>query len=101
MVLLWQLVGTEFKKNFNFETESLLPYLKSVTHNLEVNWELALTGPIARKDENSLYKNYLSLCETPLKNIFEAHVSVAWPEFAEKYFPHFKILSTTKPNERD
>lgn len=86
MVLLWQAVGREFSQHFQIDESILFPYLKSITANLLTHWNQALTGPIARRDEITLNKNYVSLKETPLKPIFEAHVTSAWPEFAQKHF---------------
>ncbi len=86
MVLLWQLVGEQFQKQFSANPDLLIPYLDSITNNLKTNWAQALTGPIARKDESTLLKNYQALSSTPLKEIFEAHVRLAWPEFADQHF---------------
>lgn len=86
-VLLWQLVGQVFKDQLNVPHERLIPYLESIAQNLKTHWAKALTGPIARRDEITLSKNSEALRETPLNDIFEAHVRTAWPEFAEKHFP--------------
>lgn len=87
MVLLWQAVGREFQKHFYANPQPLLaPYLDSITRNLKTNWDQALTGPIARKDETTLNKNYVALKNTELREIFEAHVQRAWPTFAETHF---------------
>lgn len=86
MVLLWQMVGEQFQTQFSAKPELLVPYLESITHNLKSHWSQALTGPIARRDESTLLKNYLALETTPLKEIFEAHIRVAWPEFADQHF---------------
>jgi predicted short-subunit dehydrogenase-like oxidoreductase (DUF2520 family) len=86
MVLLWQTVGIEFQKQLNVTNDKLTPYLKSITNNLIGHWTDALTGPIARRDEIVLAKNYQALKVTALKDIFEAHVVLAWPEFAQKHF---------------
>ena len=85
-VLLWQIVGQTFRDQWGLKEEWLKPYLDSVTFNLKSHWKEALTGPIARRDEQTLLKNYTSLQNTSLRSIFEAHVMLAWPEFAEKYF---------------
>jgi len=85
-VLLWHLVALEFKKKFSIEEDYLKPYLESVFLNLKTNWDQALTGPIARRDELTLSKNYSALQDTVLKEIFMAHTKLAWPEFALKYF---------------
>jgi hypothetical protein len=86
MVLLWQLVEREFTQHFGVNHDLLIPYLESITGNLKNHWHQALTGPIARRDENTLNKNYVALTNTPLKAIFEAHIREAWPEFADRHF---------------
>lgn len=85
-VLLWQSIGETFQSHLGISSNQLRPYLQSVTSNLLSHWENALTGPIARRDSKTLLKNYLALKETPLIGIFEAHVRVAWPEFATEHF---------------
>lgn len=85
-VHLWQLVASQFQHNFSLDQKVLIPFLKSLNLNLELNWKEALTGPIARRDEKTLATNYYALQLTPLIEIFEAHVKVAWPEFAIKHF---------------
>lgn len=85
-VLLWQAALEEFKKNFAIHDQILMPYLESITLNLKTNWNKALTGPIARRDEITLEKNFEALKNTNLNEIFTAHIKLAWPEFASKYF---------------
>jgi hypothetical protein len=85
-VLLWQLVAQQFQEHLHVPHEMLLPYLDSVTINLQKNWIHALTGPIARRDEETLLKNYRALSGTPLQRLFESHVELAWPEFANLHF---------------
>lgn len=85
-VLLWQMVAGELKKSLNLNNDYLKPFLESVTMNLNTHWETALTGPIARRDEATLIKNYQALSETPLNEILKAHIKIAWPEFAHKHF---------------
>ncbi len=85
-VLLWQMVARELNKNLNLNNNYLKPFLESVTMNLNTHWDSALTGPIARRDEATLIKNYQALSETSLNEIFKAHIQIAWPEFAHKHF---------------
>lgn len=101
MVLLWQLAGREFQNTFQLSSTHLLPYLQSITTNLSLNWNGALTGPIARRDEETLNKNYVTLKSTPLRPIFEAHVQQAWPEFAKKYFETDSASSLAPFQERN
>lgn len=93
-VLLWQLVAVELEKNFHLHHDNLKPFLESVTMNLSTHWDMALTGPIARRDEVTLIKNYQALSETSLNEILKAHIKVAWPEFAHK---HFNSNSNSSP----
>lgn len=85
-VLLWQMVSAEFDKNYHLNSSYLKPYLQSICRNLQSHWSSALTGPIARRDEITLSKNWEALQNTSLQEVFEAHVKIAWPEFSQKYF---------------
>lgn len=85
-VLLWQMVGAQFESQLGVPHDWLRPYLRSVSTNLENHWTSALTGPVARKDTATLLKNYTALQNTPLREIFEAHIKQAWPQFAEENF---------------
>lgn len=86
-VLLWQMVGQMFSDHFHLSHEILKPYLESICQNLTTHWTHALTGPIARKDELTLLKNYEALKNSPLCPILEAHIQSAWPDF---YLKHIK-----------
>lgn len=85
-VLLWQMVADQLKKNWDLNNDYLKPFLESVTSNLQTHWETALTGPMARRDEATLIKNYQALQNTPLNEILKAHIKIAWPEFADQHF---------------
>lgn len=97
-VLLWQMVADQLNKNWNLNNDYLKPYLKSVTSNLQTHWETALTGPIARRDEATLVKNYQALQNTPLNEIFKAHIKAAWPEFADQHFDHQHFTNKNTPS---
>lgn len=85
-VLLWQIIGKTFLENLGVTSTQLIPYLESVTSNLKTQWDNALTGPIARRDSKTLLKNYSAIKDTSLKELFEAHVRIAWPEFSSEHF---------------
>lgn len=93
-VHLWQLVLKLFKHEFQQSVNFLSPYLESIFFNMKKDWDKELegtmTGPVARKDESTLIKNYEALKNTPLVSIFEAHVQIAWPEFVQRFFKNGK-----------
>ncbi len=105
-ILLWQMVLELFKNELHQSTQILGPYLESIYNNMRSDWSAdlknSLTGPLARRDENTLLKNYQSLNKTYLKSIFEAHVQTSWPEFASKHFlnhDNFNEKKGNSPNE--
>lgn len=70
--LLWQKFYREMSERFGVEQKDVEPYLQRTLANIQANPETALTGPIARKDLETLDKNLTALSGDPFHPIFEA-----------------------------
>lgn len=75
-VLLWQKFFAELENRWQVPREIALPYLQSVTQNLQQNSRGALTGPLARGDHLTIQKNLMALAEDPFEKIYAAFVAV-------------------------
>lgn len=81
------LLMSEMLKGFeslNIPKEAGTVYLEKVFSNTIANPESALTGPLIRKDANTVEKNLQALEGNPLKPIYEAFVKSYWPEYPGK-----------------
>ena len=72
--LLWQKFFTEMKEQFEVLPKTLMPYLEQTMTNLKTDYKNALTGPIARKDKETLIHNLHALEKDSHFTIFEAFV---------------------------
>ncbi len=79
--LLWQKFFGDLKSRFNLPTEALLPYLEQTMKNLQNNPEGALTGPLQRKDLNTIISNYDALTGDPFQSIYQGFVQAMLPDF--------------------
>lgn len=73
-VLLWQKLFKEFEERFQVPREMAHPYLRQVMHNLLENSQQALTGPLARNDQNTIAANLQALANDPFQQIYQAFV---------------------------
>ncbi len=73
-VMLWQKVFREFEEKFKIDAKILLPYMHRVCQNLSGDWENALSGPLARGDEQSIAKNLSSLQKDAFQDVYRAFV---------------------------
>jgi hypothetical protein len=73
-VLLWQKAFTEFEARLKLPREILLPYLRRVAANLETRSGSALTGPLARGDQQTISKHLKTLEGDPYEDIYQAFV---------------------------
>jgi len=76
-VLLWQEVMKGFEERLRLPHEALVPYLNQITRNLIANPQTALTGPIARGDQNTIEKNLVALKQYPLESLYREFVRLA------------------------
>ncbi len=78
-VILWQKLFGELEQRFGIPREAAAPYLKRVTGNLLENAEMALTGPLARKDFGTLRANLRALEGDRFEVIYQAFIDAIIP----------------------
>lgn len=78
--LLWQkmFLGLE---ELNLPTSLAYPYLQSIAQNLLNSSSQALTGPLARKDQNTVQSNLTALEKDPFQAVYLAFQKIFFPEF--------------------
>ncbi len=69
--LLWQ-ETLQGMKALGLEAENIVLYAEQVTANLKAAPATALTGPLARRDRQTIDKNIAALKGTPLESIYRA-----------------------------
>jgi len=72
--IMWQKFYSEMKSRFHINEQDLLPFLQRTFQNIEKSSELALTGPIIRKDMQTLQKDLDALRDDSFYEVF--HVIV-------------------------
>lgn len=75
-VLLWQKAFADFESELALPKSCLYEYLKTTTDNLLRDSDGALSGPLARKDTQTLQKNLESLSGDPYQSIYQAFMKV-------------------------
>ena len=78
--LLWQKFYQEMQQRFGIDQRDLQPFLISTLNNIKDNPDNALTGPIARRDHNTLKRNATALQGDAFESIFNAVVQTFTPE---------------------
>ena len=73
--ILWQKLFSSLQKEFNIPESFAHPYLLQQMHNLINDSETALTGPLARNDQETIEKNLTSLANDPYQEIYKSFVS--------------------------
>ena len=71
--ILWMEFEKYLSEKLNANKPVMLPYLKSISHNLEFSAD-PLTGPLKRKDHSTIERHYKSLEGSPLKDIYSSFV---------------------------
>ncbi len=74
--ILWQKFFKELKGKFNLKKRIAYPYLEQIVENLIVKADEALTGPLARGDQETIQSNLEALKDDPYKKVYEAFVEV-------------------------
>ena len=72
--LLWKGVSDRFGQQFELPAETLHPYLNQILSNFIQAPETALTGPLARNDEQMIERNLNALTDDPMQEIYRAFV---------------------------
>lgn len=81
-ILLWQKMFAEFAK-LGLPQETAVPYLETVLSNTLKNPAAALTGPLARKDKNTVTKNIEALKDDPFQKVYLAFVEAVTPDLLD------------------
>ncbi|MGZ3768224.1 MAG: DUF2520 domain-containing protein [Bdellovibrio sp.] len=71
-------------ENLQIPKEAAHLYLEKVIENTFASNSKALTGPLARKDTDTVQKNLSALDGDPYKFIYEAFLKTLWPEYPRK-----------------
>lgn len=74
-VMLWQKLFAEFTQTLGIPKTMAYPYLQQVTHNLLTDSDHALTGPLVRKDENTIRDHLASLKNDPFCAVYQAFLA--------------------------
>jgi predicted short-subunit dehydrogenase-like oxidoreductase (DUF2520 family) len=78
--LLWQQAFKGFSE-MGLPRQVAEPYLQKIAANLLQNPNAALTGPLARKDSNTVESNLSALEGDPLQDIYQSFVRNYFPEY--------------------
>lgn len=74
--LLWEKVFAEFEAELGLPKSVLLPYMARIFANLEAPDSVA-TGPLVRKDMNTIKRNLAALDGDPLEDIYRAFLRLS------------------------
>jgi len=80
---LWNATAPAITKQSGLEPEAILgPYLQSVVDRFMESPKGSLTGPVARKDKDTVAANLKALETAPeLKTLYDAFLRAAWPDY--------------------
>lgn len=81
--ILWQKLFSELE-SLGLPQDFGLPYLQCISQNLQQNPKVALTGPLARGDMQTIQRNLAALQDDPYAKVYRAFVEV----FSEKVNEH-------------
>jgi predicted short-subunit dehydrogenase-like oxidoreductase (DUF2520 family) len=74
--ILWQKYFQGLQEEFGIPPKLSLSLLDSTDRNLRSNWRAALTGPLARGDQETVMRNLRSLEGHDLREIYEDFVKI-------------------------
>ena len=74
--ILWKKFFHELEKTLNLPPEVGIPYLNQISYNLRNNPQGALTGPLARKDNNTIQANLNALKNDEFLIIYQAFANL-------------------------
>ena len=67
-------------KNLGLPADVFHPYLRQVTENILADSQGSLTGPLARRDLDTIKKNDQALAHDQYQKIYRAFLDVYFPE---------------------
>jgi predicted short-subunit dehydrogenase-like oxidoreductase (DUF2520 family) len=73
--ILWQKLFSSLECEFNLSAEVAYPYLQQQTKNILQQYQSALTGPLARKDVQTINKNLTALEADPFLGVYKSFVA--------------------------
>jgi len=71
-VILWQKLFEEFQTKLGIPAEAAFPYLERINRNLQNDSRGALTGPLQRKDLQTIHKNLEALGGDSFRAVYQA-----------------------------
>jgi Domain of unknown function (DUF2520) len=71
-VILWQKLFEEFQTKLGIPAEAAFPYLERISRNLQNDSRGALTGPLQRKDMQTIHKNLEALDGDSFRVVYQA-----------------------------
>lgn len=73
--LLWQKLFSSFESELNIPAEMAQLYLIQQTKNLLSHWPSALTGPLVRKDQETIKNNLNALKNDPFHVVYQSFIT--------------------------
>jgi 2-dehydropantoate 2-reductase len=73
-VLLWQKMFAELETTFDIPREAAVPYLSRIASNLIEDSRGALTGPLQRRDSETIERNLEALESDPFHRVYRSFV---------------------------
>ncbi|MEN0057192.1 MAG: DUF2520 domain-containing protein [Bdellovibrio sp.] len=70
--------------SLNIPPEAAEVYVQQTVQNTLAQSHRALTGPLARKDVQTVQKNIEALTQDPYQQIYQAFLQVHWPDYPRK-----------------
>ncbi|MFI4938609.1 MAG: DUF2520 domain-containing protein [Candidatus Berkiellales bacterium] len=70
--ILWQKFFNELVNTFQLPAEVGIPYLKQIFHNIMINPDTAVTGPLIRKDHATIDSHLKALQQDPFFKIYQS-----------------------------
>jgi len=72
--ILWKGVSDRFEQQLDLPPEALHPYLKQLANNFMQAPGTSLTGPLVRKDVDTIARNLSALADDPLQDLYRAFI---------------------------
>lgn len=81
--LLWQKALSDFK-SMNVPASAVLPYMTQIFENIKKVENNTLTGPLVRRDINTIQKNLDSLSQDPYFDVYKSFVNAYDPKLIQE-----------------
>jgi predicted short-subunit dehydrogenase-like oxidoreductase (DUF2520 family) len=77
---VWHKLFTTFEERLALPRDVAIPYLHQIARNVERSADRALTGPIPRRDRETIADNLAALEGDPYRDVYEAFVRAMAPD---------------------